>query len=65
MRRSNWTPSIVPNGDDRTVYLVVDDYAGRDRRHYVAELRKAEDAFAMADPTPRCASRKARHALNI
>ncbi len=25
MRRSNWTPSIVPNGDDQNVYLVVDD----------------------------------------
>jgi hypothetical protein len=25
MRRSNWTPSIVPNGNDHTVYLVMDD----------------------------------------
>jgi hypothetical protein len=25
MRRSGWTPSIVPNGDDQNVYLVVDD----------------------------------------
>jgi len=25
MRRSNWTPSIVPSGDDQTVYLVMDD----------------------------------------
>jgi hypothetical protein len=25
MRRSNWTPSIVPNGNDQTVYLVTDD----------------------------------------
>ena len=25
MRRSNWTPSIVPRGDDHDVYLVVDD----------------------------------------
>ncbi|MGY3530513.1 MULTISPECIES: hypothetical protein [Bradyrhizobium] len=25
MRRSNWTPSIVPN-DDQTVYLVADDF---------------------------------------
>ena len=25
MRRSNWTPSIVPLGDDHDVYLVVDD----------------------------------------
>ena len=26
MRKSNWTPSIVPNGDDQTVYLVADDF---------------------------------------
>jgi hypothetical protein len=25
MRNSNWTPSIVPNGDGQNVYLVVDD----------------------------------------
>ena len=25
MRRTGWTPSIVPNGDDQNVYLVVDD----------------------------------------
>jgi hypothetical protein len=25
LRRSNWTPSIVPLGDDHDVYLVVDD----------------------------------------
>jgi hypothetical protein len=25
MRRS-WTPSIVPNGHDQTVYLVVNDF---------------------------------------
>lgn len=25
MRKSIWTPSIVPNGDDQTVYLVKDD----------------------------------------
>ena len=24
MRRSKWTPSIVPNGDDQTVYLVAE-----------------------------------------
>jgi hypothetical protein len=25
MRRSNWTPSIVPNSGDRNFYLVLDD----------------------------------------
>jgi hypothetical protein len=26
MRRSNWAPSIVPNGHEETVYLVADDF---------------------------------------
>jgi len=26
MRRSNWTPSIVPNDNDQTVDLVADDF---------------------------------------
>jgi hypothetical protein len=26
MRRSSWTPSIVPNDEDQTVYLVADDF---------------------------------------
>jgi hypothetical protein len=26
MRRSNWTPAIVPNEADKTVYLVADDF---------------------------------------
>jgi hypothetical protein len=25
MRKSNWTPSIVPCGDDQNVYMVMDD----------------------------------------
>jgi hypothetical protein len=31
MRRSNWTPSIVPRGDDHDVYLVVDDFGSLGR----------------------------------
>ena len=31
MRRTGWTPSIVPNGDDQNVYLVLDDL-GRNGR---------------------------------
>jgi hypothetical protein len=26
MRKSGWTPSIVPNGNDQDIYLVVDDF---------------------------------------
>lgn len=31
MRKSSWTPSIVPRGDDHNVYLVLDDL-GRNGR---------------------------------
>jgi hypothetical protein len=31
MRGSSWTPSIVPKGDDQTVYLVVDDFGSHGR----------------------------------
>jgi hypothetical protein len=33
MPRTDWTPSIVPNGDDQNVYLVIDDL-GRNGRVY-------------------------------
>jgi hypothetical protein len=33
MRTSNWTPSIVPKGDDQKVYIVLDDF-GRLGRSY-------------------------------
>jgi hypothetical protein len=33
MRKSNWTPSIVPKCADQNVYLVVDDF-GRNGRSY-------------------------------
>ena len=29
MRGTNWTPSIIPGGDDQTVYLVADAKLGR------------------------------------
>ena len=31
MRKSNWTPSIVPNGNDQTVYLVAEDFGRHGR----------------------------------
>ena len=33
MPRTGWTPSIVPKGNDESVYLVVDDF-GRNGRVY-------------------------------
>jgi hypothetical protein len=49
MRRSNWTPSIVPNGDDRTVYLVVDDFAGRGRAWRETDVEATDLETVIAD----------------
>ena len=44
MRKSNWTPSIVPRDDDQNVYLVVDDLGrlGRVWREIDAEATDLE-----------------------
>ena len=42
MRGSKWTPSIVANGDDRTVYLVADDF-GKHGRAWVESTYETTD----------------------
>jgi hypothetical protein len=42
MRRSNWTPSIVPNGNDQTVYLVADDFGKPGRAWVEADYETAD-----------------------
>jgi hypothetical protein len=44
MRRSSWTPSIVPNGHDKIVYFLLDDFArpGRAWRETNAEQTDME-----------------------
>ena len=42
MRRSNWTPSIVPSGDEQDVCLVVNDF-GRRMRAYCETDVEATD----------------------
>jgi hypothetical protein len=44
MRRTGWVPSIVPNGDDQNVYLVMDDLGrhGRVWRETDAETADLE-----------------------
>jgi hypothetical protein len=42
MRRSNWTPSIVPNGDEQNVYLVVDDFGGNGRAWREADVEATD-----------------------
>ena len=48
MRRSNWTPSIVPAADDQNVYLVLDDLGsiGRVWRETDAETTDLETVIA-------------------
>jgi hypothetical protein len=61
MRRSNWTPSIVPNGNDQTVYLVADDFgkngrAWRETDCDTADLETIIPGFAdrsISQPDPR------------
>ena len=43
MRGTNWTPSIIPGGDDQTVYLVAEDFgklgrAWREADHVETDL---------------------------
>jgi hypothetical protein len=45
--RRNWTPSIVPNGANDTVYLVVDCY--RDGCVWRAEVEQADLETVIAD----------------
>jgi hypothetical protein len=42
MRRSNWTPSIVPNGNDQTVYLVANDFGGHGRAWVEADIETTD-----------------------
>jgi hypothetical protein len=41
MRKSNWTPSIVPRGDDQNIYLVADDLGRRGSVEIHLELMTA------------------------
>jgi hypothetical protein len=42
MRRSSWTPSIVPNDDDQNVYLVVDDFGRNGRAWREADVENTD-----------------------
>ena len=42
MRRSGWTPSIVPDGDDQNVYLVMDDFGRRGRAFRETDVERAD-----------------------
>lgn len=42
MRKSNWTPSIVPNNDDQNVYLVVEDFGRNGRAWREADVETTD-----------------------
>jgi hypothetical protein len=42
MRQSGWTPSIVPNGDDQNVYIVVDDFGRNGRAYRETDVERAD-----------------------
>jgi|SRR5450631_2324899 hypothetical protein len=48
MRRS-WTPSIVPNGADQTVYLVLDDFGRLGRAFSETDIERADLETAISD----------------
>jgi hypothetical protein len=47
--RRNWTPSIVPKGDDQTVYLVVDDFGRNGRAYREADVETADLETVIVD----------------
>ena len=42
MRKTNWTPSIVPGGDDQTVYLVAEDFGKLGRAWREADYEETD-----------------------
>jgi hypothetical protein len=49
MRRSNWTPSIVPKSDDQTVYLVVDDFGAHGRAWCETDIETTDVETVIVD----------------
>jgi hypothetical protein len=42
MRKSNWTPSIIPNEDDQNVYLVLDNFGSNGRVYRETDVERAD-----------------------
>jgi hypothetical protein len=49
MRRSHWTPSIVPDGVDQNIYLVVDDFGRHGRCYRETDVERADLETVIAD----------------
>jgi hypothetical protein len=52
LRRSNWTPSIVPRGDNHDVYLVVDDLGRLGRAWREADYETTDLETVITDLPP-------------
>jgi hypothetical protein len=42
MLKSNWTPPIVPEGDDQNVYIIIDDFGRRGRAYRETDVERAD-----------------------
>jgi hypothetical protein len=42
MRRSNWTPSIVPDQSDQNIYIVLDDFGGNGLSYRETDVERAD-----------------------
>jgi hypothetical protein len=49
MPRTGWPPSIVPKGDDQTVYLVVDDFGRNGRVYREADVESTDLKTVVGD----------------
>ena len=49
MSRTGWTPSIVPNGDDQNVYIVLDDFGRLGRSYRETDPERADLETTIAD----------------
>jgi len=49
MRSSNWKPSVVADGADQTVYLVIDDFSRHGRMFRETEVGRTDLETVIAD----------------
>jgi uncharacterized membrane protein len=49
MRRSNWTPSIVPTDDGQNVYIVLDDFGRNGRAFRETNAERADFEAVIMD----------------
>jgi hypothetical protein len=49
MPRTGWSPSIAPKGDEKSVYLVVDDFGRNGRVYREADVGTADLETVIAD----------------